>query len=105
MRRLLAHHSATALLPSDWPKPWASGIRHFRGCFPTARTLARLHIAAPVTRLVARLAIGLSGSTLAERVSRPLGRLTEFLKSPPSSRTSIAWSYGPNGRKPNAGLS
>ena len=63
--------------------PDALGIRDslaFRGCFPTAHTLAHLRFAQPVTALSARLATDLPGSALAGRVSHPLDDSSLFPK-------------------------
>jgi len=45
--------------PSSSPTLSAPGKNRFRGCIPTAHTLAYLRIADPVTEAVARLATDL----------------------------------------------
>jgi hypothetical protein len=74
----LAHISVHALLPSRPMSPWALGSNHFRGCYPSARVLAYLRIAASVTRSVARLASGPPGLALTGRGSHPLDGDVEF---------------------------
>ncbi len=69
--------TATALLPSEMPTSWASGIGQFRG-WPTAHTFTYLRIAAAVTRVVARLATGLPGSALTGRDSHPQDDSSKF---------------------------
>lgn len=64
--------SEIALLPSGHMTPWASGEWLFRGCIPTAHTLACLRIAVVVTHAVARLATDLRVFALVGRDSHPL---------------------------------
>ena len=58
----------------------------FRGCFPTAHSLACLRIAGCVTASVARLATGWAGSPFAARGLHPLDDEPNFMKS---SHTSL----------------
>ena len=73
----LARLSRESLLLSRLPILWATGLR-FSGLTAAAHTLARLRIAGPVSRPVARLATDLLGSCFDRAGFAPAGRLSEF---------------------------
>ena len=77
-RRSLAHPGSDA---DAFRRREALGVRilvTFRGCSPTAHTLARLRIAGVVAAAVARLAADLPGSALVGRDSHPQDDFSEF---------------------------
>ena len=67
----LPRFPSSVLLPSNLQTLSAPGKSLFRGCAHTARPLACLRIAETVASPVARLAFGLLGSALTDRVSHP----------------------------------
>jgi hypothetical protein len=85
----MVEHPAECAAPSSFNgnratafrQPVTLGIRNsltFRGCIPTAHTLAHLRIAHVVTDISARLATDLPDSALIGRVSHPLDDSSKF---------------------------
>ncbi len=95
-RRLLALYRWRQCCLRRRARHSASGILTFRGCFPTAHTLAYLRIAGAVTVAVARLAADPPGSALVGQDSHLLDDYSEFRVRP--SQASCPLGPGSPGR-------
>jgi hypothetical protein len=76
-----APSSSNENIAAAFRRPVALGIRDclsFRGCIPTAHTLAHLRFTHAVTDTGARLATDLPDSALVGRVSHPLDDSSKF---------------------------
>ena len=105
--RAMVEHPAECAVPSStngnlaaaFRRPVALGIRDslsFRGCIPTAHTLAYLRIAHAVTDISARLTTDLPDFSFSRAGFAPAGRLIQISRSYrllPSHWTGIARSH------------